>query len=264
MNTSIKLIFIVFLSFTAFSQSLDDFKIIYKHDSVSTYLFAHNKTPASVTLKISNKKTDKVITKYIVSSSDSIVFLKKSGGDKKVYLQEIKSKYKFSYHFGDSLSSKHNDDYLYDFPFKRRHRYKLIQGWGGSFSHNNPKSYHAFDFKMKTGEPVHAARSGIVARIVDTFTENGGPELRNYANTIIIRHEDNTFAHYVHLRPNGSTVEVGQKVEKGELIGFSGNTGFSTQPHLHFVVRDGSGNSIPIYFKGRRNKKLKTNKSYRR
>lgn len=261
---NIKFLVIIILAYNTYSQSFSDFEIYSRKDSISIYLVAHNKTPANITLKISIKETNQIQQKYIISSLDSLVILKAKTSDKKAYLNQINEKYRLSYHFGDSLTSKHDDKYLYDFPFQKRKRYKLIQAWGGRFSHNNPKSFHALDFKMNIGEPVHAARSGIVVRSIDNFTENGGRELQNNANTIIIKHEDNTFAYYVHLKPEGALVEVGQNIEKGELIGYSGNTGFSTRPHLHLVVRDGNGNSVPVYFKRYKNKKLKVNKTYKK
>ena len=252
------------LTYSSLAQNYSDVEILSKNDSLSCFLIAHNRTPSSITLKIATKEPNKIYQKHIVASLDSLIVLKEQGTNKENYLEQIKSKYKLSYNFGDSLSSKHDDNYLYDFPFKKRKRYKLIQGWGGKFSHTEPKSYHALDFKMEIGEPVHAARAGIVVRSVDKYTKNGGRELRNFANTIILKHEDNSFAYYVHLKPGGSIVKVGQKIEKGELIGYSGNTGFSTSPHLHFVVRDGNANSIPFYFKGHKNKKLKPGKRYKK
>jgi murein DD-endopeptidase MepM/ murein hydrolase activator NlpD len=251
------------VSCSALSQNYSDFEIYSRKDSINNFLLAYNKSPSSITLKISKKETNQIYQKYIIGSLDSLCILKEKNTDKETYVNQINEKYKLSYHFGDTISSKHNDKFLYDFPFKKRKRYKLIQSWGGRFSHSMPRSYHALDFKMEIGEPVHAARSGIVVRSVEKFTKNGGRELQNFANTIIIKHNDNTFAHYVHLKTDGSLVEIGQVVEKGELIGFSGNTGFSTQPHLHFVVRDGTGNSVPIYFKGFKNKTLKISKKYK-
>jgi len=252
------------LTYSCLAQNYSDVEILSRNDSINCFLVAYNRTPTSITFKIITKETEQIYQKHIIASLDSLVLLKERNSNKENYVTQINNEYKLSYSLGDSLSSKHDDNYLYDFPFKKRKRYELIQGWGGKFSHTKPKSYHALDFKMKIGEPVHAARAGIVVRSVDKYTKNGGRELRNSANVIVVMHQDNTFAYYVHLKPNGSLVEVGQKVKKGEHIGYSGNTGFSTRPHLHFVVRDGSANSVPFYFKGHKNKKLKPGKRYKK
>ncbi|WP_419901400.1 M23 family metallopeptidase [Kiloniella sp.] len=62
---------------------------------------------------------------------------------------------------------------------------------------------------------------------------------------------------YLHLKKNGVLVEIGERVERGQVIGLSGNTGYSTAPHLHFHV---SGSQVegdafrtfPIRFKSKR------------
>ena len=56
------------------------------------------------------------------------------------------------------------------------------------------------------------------------------------ANYVTIGHDDGSQAVYVHLQMNGALVELGDWVTTGEVIGLSGNTGFSTGPHLHFKV----------------------------
>ena len=61
--------------------------------------------------------------------------------------------------------------------------------------------------------------------------------LKSRANYVKIRHDDGTIGNYVHLQHDGVLVEVGDKVRTGDVIGMSGNTGFTTGPHLHFEVR---------------------------
>lgn len=88
--------------------------------------------------------------------------------------------------------------------------------------------------------------------LVKEDSKEYGPT-RNFtkkANQIIVMHDDGTFAYYVHLDYNQVFVEEGMMIEAGQPIGLSGLTGFTTKPHLHFVVMRDRGISIPIKFKG--------------
>jgi len=80
----------------------------------------------------------------------------------------------------------------------------------------------------------------------------------------LVLHTDGTFANYTHLDFEGALVKVGDVVKAGDVIGMSGMTGFTTKPHLHFVVHKARSISVPIYFEGIGRKKLKKDKSYRR
>jgi murein DD-endopeptidase MepM/ murein hydrolase activator NlpD len=89
---------------------------------------------------------------------------------------------------------------------------------------------------------------------VKVDSNTGGPDRKfeNCANYILIRHSDGTVANYAHLSKDGTRVKPGQVVEAGDLIGYSGNTGFTSGPHLHFsVFKTKSGKqrlSIPVKF----------------
>ncbi len=73
------------------------------------------------------------------------------------------------------------------------------------------------------------------------------------ANFVQILHDDGTHAIYAHLQLDTVRVKIGQRVARGEYIANSGNTGFSTGPHLHFVVLRNIGlrsESVPVAFAG--------------
>ncbi|MDE0557542.1 MAG: M23 family metallopeptidase [Candidatus Poseidoniaceae archaeon] len=108
---------------------------------------------------------------------------------------------------------------------------------------------NAVDFPTPENTTIVAAISGIVVQVVENFS-TGCPTsaCENESNFIVIDHGDSTFAMYAHLTVNGSLVEVGDSVDAGQNIALSGNTGWSTGPHLHFEIKDLTGNSMPLLF----------------
>jgi murein DD-endopeptidase MepM/ murein hydrolase activator NlpD len=152
-----------------------------------------------------------------------------------------------------STSAEHDDGYVYTLPYMAGRSYRVSQGYNGEYSHFGSDQY-AIDWRMPLGTPIHAARGGIVVGVKSDSGVGGNSSKYDWdANYILIRHSDGTLGQYVHLLKDGSKVKVGQKVEAGELIGLSGNTGHSTGPHLHFSVfktRDGkTRQTIPVKFR---------------
>ncbi len=146
--------------------------------------------------------------------------------------------YKFSYktwtNYGNHNIDRYDSDYIYDLPFSNSNSFKVYQGYNGNFSHQNE---NALDFTMPIGTEITAIREGIVIKVVEKNNKNCGKEdCKKYNNLIIIYHSDGTFAEYTHIKRNGSIVNVGNKIKKGQIIGYSGNVGWSTGPHLHLVV----------------------------
>ena len=132
--------------------------------------------------------------------------------------------------------ANHDDNYLYALPFAKGSNVRVSQGYNGGYSHKGLSAY-AIDFSLPIGTPIYAAREGDVVGI-DVSSNYGGPspEFRPYMNYVNIRHADGTLGNYYHLKYGGAVVKIGDKVQKGQLIAYSGNTGYTTAPHLHFSV----------------------------
>jgi murein DD-endopeptidase MepM/ murein hydrolase activator NlpD len=132
---------------------------------------------------------------------------------------------------------------------------RIDQGYGGRFSHADVQNRYAVDFAVPVGTPVLAARDGVVMQAESGFDTAGLDSARygGRANYIRIVHDDGTMAVYAHLKPDGVLVRVGQRVRAGQQIGLSGNTGYTTGPHLHFAVQVNRGmriESLPFQMRG--------------
>jgi hypothetical protein len=138
-----------------------------------------------------------------------------------------------------SLDARPDAAYRYRLPFPEDDGIHIGQGFSGTFSHTAPQSRYAVDFSLPVGTPIRAARSGKVMDLERWFHRSGSDLQRDgpRANYVRILHDDGSMAVYAHLDYSGVDVQPGQQVAAGEVIGRSGNTGYSTGPHLHFAVQ---------------------------
>jgi len=129
-----------------------------------------------------------------------------------------------------------DENVFYRLPFEAGRSYRVAQGYNGTRTHEGRDQY-AVDFAMRKGTPVCAARAGVVVDLKESSKIGGSDEkFRDKSNYVCILHSDGTVAEYHHLHTDGVLVEIGQRVEAGQRIAISGNTGYSTGPHLHFGV----------------------------
>ncbi|MDH3647059.1 MAG: M23 family metallopeptidase [Gammaproteobacteria bacterium] len=162
-------------------------------------------------------------------------------------------RYEYKYMLGEP-QARHASDYLYRVPYAVAQRFRVSQAYPMAITHNASESQYAVDFVMPVGTAIHAARDGTVVAIAfRSFSGGTDAEDAPKANIVRIVHDDGTIATYAHLRLDSVRVRPGDTVQRGEYIADSGNTGFSSGPHLHFAVGHNTGfnlESVPIHFLG--------------
>jgi len=138
-------------------------------------------------------------------------------------------------------------------PFSPAEQYPVSQGFQGAKTHTSPDSEYAIDIAMPVGTAIQAVRSGTVMDVEEDFN-NGGTNIEKFgdkANHVRILHEDGTMALYAHLDLASVSVRPGARVRAGQQIARSGNTGFSSGPHLHLAIQQNTGMkliSLPFRF----------------
>ena len=125
------------------------------------------------------------------------------------------------------------------YPVKDKKYHKISSSFGATrYVNNKVAGYHSgIDFPVPIGTPLRAANAGriVLAR-----------KLTTTGNTIIIDHGMNVFSAYAHM--SELAVKEGDIVKRGQSIGKSGNTGFTTGPHLHFTISIGTTFVNPYIF----------------
>lgn len=139
-------------------------------------------------------------------------------------------------------------------PFPPDEAFPISQGFQGEKTHNTPDSTYAVDIAMPVGTAIHAVRSGTVMDVEEDFNK-GGTDFEKFAdkaNHVRVLHKDGTMALYAHLDLASVSVRPGARIRAGQQIARSGNTGFSSGPHLHFAIQQNTGLqliSVPFQFR---------------
>lgn len=151
--------------------------------------------------------------------------------------------------------AKHQPRRPYLPPLPAGETFRISQGFLGKATHaSHAQSEYAVDIPMPEGTPIFAVRSGVIMDVAVDFFEGGAtPEMMEQANYVRVLHDDGTMAVYAHLALETVNYPIGNRIARGQLLARSGNTGFSSGPHLHFVIQKNFGmelRSIPFEFEG--------------
>jgi len=115
----------------------------------------------------------------------------------------------------------------------------------GQYNHD----YYSF------GKEIIAPADGVVIKIIDNIEDNLPGQMKTEeitGNVVLIRHKEDEVSVLAHLKQDSIKVKVGEKVKTGQIIGLCGNSGNSSEPHLHYHFQDSedvySGEGIKCYF----------------
>lgn len=192
-----------------------------------------NAYPVTIGVKAKYNALDivpNVTNEFVIKAKSSVLYAT-------LKIKGAKASYNYSWHWiMGSKNAEHKDTFLYTLPYKKGSSYMVSQGYNGTKTHKGTSAY-SIDFAMPIGTKVYAARKGVVVKLKDDSNEGGyDKKYASSGNYVRIMHSDGTFATYYHLKQRGVLVSIGQKVSQGEALGYSGNTGYSSGPHLHFSV----------------------------
>jgi murein DD-endopeptidase MepM/ murein hydrolase activator NlpD len=125
-------------------------------------------------------------------------------------------------------------------PIANKDLERTASGWGYRIHpiYKIKKFHYGIDFTAPTGTDVYVTGDGIVQEMESSH--------RGYGNSVIIDHGFGIKTLYAHM--DRFNVRKGQKVKRGDIIGFVGNSGLSTAPHLHYEVLRGGEKVNPINY----------------
>jgi len=199
------------------------------------YIYGQNKNRHKVTLQIDvakqNMEADIPLPAvFVIDAYDKRLLCTLRHGEKRWHYR-----YTYNWRSGD-MHADHDDTYVYRLPCASGTTHQVSQSCNGDFTHFG-KSQYAIDFEMPVGTAIFSTREGVVVDIKDDSNRGRiADDFKDDANFVIIEHSDGTLGGYYHLEFKGVSVSIGEYVSAHEILGLSGNTGYSRGPHLHFVI----------------------------
>ncbi len=229
--------FFFLILFSIIGHAQDNFKLYYEDTKDGFVILADNDEYSPVSAKI-----DFRLENLKSTNEDAIIFVVPANTKRHIITElkvidrkkRVRLGFESIYNHGNHHLKKYDRNFNYYLPYGKGAEYWLSQGYDGATSH---KGENALDFKMPIGTKVYAARGGVVVDIEEGYNKScTEPECSKHNNYILIYHTDGTFAEYTHIKQNGAEVKVGDRIKIGQFIGYSGNVGWATGPHLHFIV----------------------------
>lgn len=146
------------------------------------------------------------------------------------------------------------ENYHYEYE-SQRYAYDFIQAKDNYSYTGDPlknESYYAF------GKTIYAPADGTVVSVVNEIADNepvGVMNPKQPAGNVVVIDHGGEYSYLAHLKQGSATVKAGDQVKQGDVIGLTGNSGNSSEPHLHFQVSDGAdlfaAKSINILWEGK-------------
>lgn len=225
--------------------------VVLKDDKTSSFFaFSTRYLEATIDLTILKEKPE-AITRGLSKNDQDPIYVSNSAD------KDTPNGYVIFSHIGRRIDGelvRQLEPFQYQLPFQRGKKVRVSQGSNGKSTHfrGKPSEIDA-DFALAEGELICAARGGtVIAYCEDSNSQGPEKKYASGANFVCIKHSDGTYGEYTHLQKNGVLVHLGQSVKAGQLIARSGNTGFTTGPHLHFAVfyhdLKGKKHTLPIRF----------------
>ena len=125
-------------------------------------------------------------------------------------------------------------------PVSNKDLSRMASGFGPRIHpiYKTRKMHSGMDFSAKIGTPIYATGNGTIEKVRRSK--------RGYGNHVVINHGFGYKTLYAHM--SKYTVKKGQKVNRGDIIGYVGNTGMSMAPHLHYEVHKNGKKINPVNF----------------